>query len=112
MKLLTILLITLLTFTPVSVLGASEVANAGAVLDALADTKGKILDNPTKLRIAERFIDREGDSSLTNEQKAAIFNDMLIALIQNNLGAHVAGDVREANESTAQAAGQAAADEL
>lgn len=67
---------------------ATQVQNAIIVLDALADSAGKTLDNTQKLTIVEEFINQVGGAA-TNEEKALELNTTLIRIIRGTGRSHV-----------------------
>lgn len=67
---------------------ATQLANAQAVLDALADSVGRTLTAQQKLGIVEEFINDMGGPG-TNEQKAEAFNYQLVVMIRKIGRAHV-----------------------
>jgi len=90
----------------------TEAQNAKAVLDALADTLDTTVSGAAGLRIVERFTDTVGDGSLTTEEKAAQFNDTLVAIIQSTLRSHAEHEQRLANDAAVEAAGDTASADL
>ena len=84
---------------------ATQVQNAKAILDALADSVGKTVTVEQATNIVEEFINQI-DGSATNEEKAETFNTMLIQMIRSTGRAHK----RIKAEQDAQATLDAAAD--
>ena len=90
---------------------ATQVQNASAILDALADSMGKTLTNQQKIDWVERFIDDIGGAD-DNETKATKFNETLANIIRSAGKSHVENAQRQANEAAVAAAGDAVAVEL
>jgi hypothetical protein len=83
----------------------TNVQNAKAVIDALADSKDRTVTGPVALNIAEEFIDDVGGSD-ENEVKAGKMLDMLFNIIRGTGMSHV----RTAADNSHDAAVEAAAD--
>jgi flagellar basal body L-ring protein FlgH len=111
MKIVILLLTLLLSFGAHGAVN-TEAQNAKAVLDALADTLDSTVSNAAGLRLVERFTDTEGDATLTNEEKAAMFNDILVNIIRSSVRAHTENAQRAINESAVVAAGDSAEADL
>jgi len=90
----------------------TESQNAKAVIDALADTLDKSVSGAAGLRIVERVTNTEGDGSLTTEEKAAMFNDLLVNIIKSTMRSHVENATRATNDATVIAAGDVAASDF
>jgi hypothetical protein len=84
----------------------TNVQNVKAILDACADYKEVVIDNPKALAIAEEFINDVGGAD-DNETKAARFLDQIIAIIRSTGRAHVENAQRLAGEASVTAAGDA-----
>lgn len=82
---------------------ATQLENASAVLDALADSLSKTLTQQQKADIVEEFINDIGGAD-DNEAKASTFNSMLINIIKGTGRAHVETKARRDNDATVQAA--------
>ena len=78
---------------------ATQIVNASLVLDALADSIGKTLTTPQKLLFVERATNTVGGAQ-TNEEKATLFNELLIKIIRNSSRTHA----MQAEQATYQAA--------
>ena len=86
---------------------ATQVQNAKAVLDALADSIGKTVTAQKATAIVEEFIDDVGGSD-DNETKATRFNEMLVSIIRGTGRSHVETKARRDNDAAVQAAVDAA----
>ena len=86
---------------------ATQVQNAKAVVDALADSLGKTVTTQQATDIVEEFINQVGGAGST-EEKATTFNDMLINIIRSTGQAHV-GQIEENSHDAAIAAARAGA---
>lgn len=76
---------------------ATQLANAQAVLDALADSLGKTVDAAQKGNIVEEFLNDVGGAG-TNEEKAAAFNAKLVEIIRKVGQNHVKRGAIAANQ--------------
>jgi hypothetical protein len=85
----------------------TNVQNLKAILDACADYKDVVIDNPKALAIAEEFTNTVGGPE-DNETKAAQMLDMLISNIVGTCKAHVEIKARQDTEAAIVAAGAAA----
>ena len=85
----------------------TNVQNVKAILDACADYKDVVIDNPKALAIAEEFTNTVGGAE-DNETKAAQMLDMLISNIIGTCKAHVEINARADNEAAIQAAADGA----
>ena len=77
---------------------ATQTVNAGLVLDALADSIGKTLTNAQKMTFVERVTNTVGGAQ-TNEEKATLFNELLVKVIRNTSRTHA----MQAEQATYQA---------
>ena len=85
----------------------TNVDNAKAVMDALADSIDKTVDGPKAMAIVEEFIDQVGGAA-DNETKAGEFLDTLIRIIRGTGRSHVETAARAANDAAIEAAADAA----
>jgi len=86
---------------------ATQVQNAIIILDALADSRGKVYTTQQKIDFVEYFVDMIAGSE-TNEEKAEVFIATLGRIIIKSIKAH-ARTQEESNQSAAvDAAGELA----
>ena len=90
---------------------ATNVQNASAVMDALADYLGKTLTAQQKLDWAERFIDDIGGAD-DNETKAGKMLETLVNYVRATGAAHVKLNAERTQEAANQATADAVAAEL
>jgi hypothetical protein len=86
----------------------TNVANAKALFDALADFKDKTVDGPTAALIAAEFMDNL-DGAEDNETKAAAFLQKVFDIIRGTGRSHAETHARQDNDAVVEAAADAAA---
>ena len=67
---------------------ATQVQNAKAIMDALADSAGKTITIEIATAIVEEFLNQVGGAA-TNEDKATEFNAKLVQIVRRTGRSHV-----------------------
>ena len=91
---------------------ATQVQISSTILDALADSRGKTLNNQQKLDLVERVTDTVDDAFMTAELKAGLFNEMLLSIVKNAARSHVKQKEARLHQAAIDAAGDAAVEIL